>query len=106
MDKEELKSRINDPKVKIIDVRREKGEKKILNARPEDPENPESWMNNYTKDDILLLYCSWNNENTSAGTAQKFIENGFQDVYALKGGWNEWRDAGYPTEPLIYWFFD
>jgi 3-mercaptopyruvate sulfurtransferase SseA len=24
---------------------------------------------------------------------------GFEQVLALKGGWNEWEKAGYPTEP-------
>jgi 3-mercaptopyruvate sulfurtransferase SseA len=23
---------------------------------------------------------------------------GFTKVYALKGGWNEWKTAGYPVE--------
>jgi rhodanese-related sulfurtransferase len=30
--------------------------------------------------------------------AQKLMEMGFTKVYALKGGWNEWFKAGYPTE--------
>jgi 3-mercaptopyruvate sulfurtransferase SseA len=25
---------------------------------------------------------------------------GFKQVYALKGGWNEWLEAGFPTEPM------
>jgi rhodanese-related sulfurtransferase len=29
--------------------------------------------------------------------AQKLIDMGFTKVYALKGGWNEWLKAGYPT---------
>jgi hypothetical protein len=58
MEKEEFKSRLNDPKVKIIDVRRKREKEKILNARPEDPDNPDSWMDQYSKDDTILLYCS------------------------------------------------
>jgi rhodanese-related sulfurtransferase len=30
--------------------------------------------------------------------AQKFLEKGYSKVYALKGGWQEWADAKYPTE--------
>jgi len=26
------------------------------------------------------------------------MEMGFTKVYALKGGWNEWSKADYPTE--------
>jgi rhodanese-related sulfurtransferase len=39
------------------------------------------------------------NEATSAGQARKFMNNGYAKVYALKGGWKEWVNAGYPTEP-------
>jgi len=28
------------------------------------------------------------------------IKLGFKKVYALKGGWNEWVSAGFPTEPM------
>lgn len=58
MEIKELKSHINDPEVKIVDVRREKEKKKILNARPEDPDNPDSWMDQFSKDDTIVLYCS------------------------------------------------
>jgi 3-mercaptopyruvate sulfurtransferase SseA len=26
------------------------------------------------------------------------MEKGFQKVYALKGGWNEWHEAQFPVE--------
>jgi len=26
------------------------------------------------------------------------IKKGFLKVFALKGGWSEWTDAGYPVE--------
>jgi rhodanese-related sulfurtransferase len=32
--------------------------------------------------------------------AQEMIKLGFKKVYALKGGWNEWVEAGFPTEPM------
>jgi rhodanese-related sulfurtransferase len=28
----------------------------------------------------------------------KLKERGFTNVFALKGGWNEWIGAGYPAE--------
>jgi rhodanese-related sulfurtransferase len=31
--------------------------------------------------------------------ALKLKEAGFKNVYALKGGWPEWKGAGYPMEP-------
>jgi 3-mercaptopyruvate sulfurtransferase SseA len=27
------------------------------------------------------------------------MDKGFTDIYVLKGGWNEWIRAKYPTEP-------
>ena len=39
------------------------------------------------------------NEHTSASVALTLINLGFKEVYALKGGWNEWSGAGFPTEP-------
>jgi 3-mercaptopyruvate sulfurtransferase SseA len=31
--------------------------------------------------------------------AQKLLGMEFKKVYALKGGWQEWEKAGFPTEP-------
>ncbi|MBF0464686.1 MAG: hypothetical protein HQK88_07935 [Nitrospirae bacterium] len=31
--------------------------------------------------------------------AQELLKLGYTKVYALKGGWNEWENAKYPTEP-------
>jgi 3-mercaptopyruvate sulfurtransferase SseA len=31
--------------------------------------------------------------------AQDLMQMGFSQVWALKGGWEEWDKAGYPTEP-------
>jgi rhodanese-related sulfurtransferase len=30
--------------------------------------------------------------------ALQLIKIGYTKVFALKGGWNEWEKAGYPTE--------
>jgi len=39
------------------------------------------------------------NEATSASVALQFMMRGYKKVYALKGGWEEWKAANYPTEP-------
>jgi rhodanese-related sulfurtransferase len=31
--------------------------------------------------------------------AQKLVDSGYKKVYALKGGWREWFEAGFPVEP-------
>jgi rhodanese-related sulfurtransferase len=30
--------------------------------------------------------------------AQQLMNMGYTKVFALKGGWDEWEKAGYPTE--------
>jgi rhodanese-related sulfurtransferase len=31
--------------------------------------------------------------------ARQWMDLGFDNVYALKGGWKAWKEAGYPVEP-------
>ena len=102
MTKEDLKEKLDSPDIVIIDVRVggswTGSEVKIKNAVREDPQNADAWMKKYAKDKTLILYCAWKNEATSARVAQKLIDNGFAKSYALKGGWNEWSKAKFPTE--------
>ena len=58
MDKEEAKAKMGTPGFTIIDVRKSQEKEKIKNAILEDPKNPESWMNKYPKENLILLYCS------------------------------------------------
>ncbi len=54
----------------------------------------------YRKDQALVLYCSCPHENNNAGTALKMQEEGSENVFALKGGWKEWQEAGLSMEPI------
>jgi predicted sulfurtransferase len=60
--KEELKSMLGNPDVIILDVNPERrwkaADRKILGAFREDPKDVESWMNKYTMDKTLVLYCA------------------------------------------------
>jgi len=58
MDREEARSRMDDPDFVIIDVRRKKEGGKIPKAAPEEPDSAGSWMHKYPKDKTILLYCS------------------------------------------------
>lgn len=44
----------------------------------------------------LVVYCY--HGISSLGGAAFFMEQGFQEVYSLRGGFEHWR-TGYPTEP-------
>jgi len=58
MEKDELKKRLDDTDIAIIDVRREVTDLKIKNAEIRNPEDVDNWMDQYPKDKTLLLYCS------------------------------------------------
>lgn len=104
MTKEELKTILGNPGLLILDVRLGRdfmfSDVKIKGA--ERPSNmahvTPSQFSTDIKDKTIVFYCADPNEGTSAGVAQKFIEQGFTKVYVLKGGWEEWLKAGYPTE--------
>jgi rhodanese-related sulfurtransferase len=58
--KEELKSRLGNPEVIVVDVRLrdewEKSEWKIKGALRGDPEKIKSWADNYPRDKTLVFY--------------------------------------------------
>lgn len=48
------------------------------------------------KDRKILVYCR--SGRRSADASQILIDNGFKQVYNMKGGINEWTNAGYEVE--------
>lgn len=58
--KEELKTILDAPGVKIIDVRRdwERSDLKIRGAVRENPDDVKGWAGKYPKDKKLILYCT------------------------------------------------
>jgi 3-mercaptopyruvate sulfurtransferase SseA len=38
------------------------------------------------------------NDSTSVSLTQTFLKAGYEKVYYLKGGWDDWSKAKYPTE--------
>ena len=100
--KEQLKEMIEQTNPVIIDVRIEKHWKnsvyKIKGAVRGNPKAYQSWSGIHPKTSVLVLYCAWPSEQTSARLAQKLMEDGYSKVCALKGGWNEWYNAEFPVE--------
>jgi hypothetical protein len=60
MPAEVLNARLNDPDLVILDVRSSTdwnaSDKKIKGSVREDPENVQSWADNYSKEKTLVLY--------------------------------------------------
>jgi rhodanese-related sulfurtransferase len=102
MSKETLKGKLNDPGLIVVDVRTEsaweKCDTKITGARRESPEKVSAWMANYPKEKTIVFYCSCSNDATSKRVAKQLRDGGFENVYALSGGWKEWIEADFPTE--------
>jgi rhodanese-related sulfurtransferase len=46
----------------------------------------------------LVTYCTWPQDATSARVAQILSKQGYTDVHPLLGGFDAWRQAGYPVE--------
>jgi rhodanese-related sulfurtransferase len=59
---EELKARLGDPAITIVDVRLaahwNTSDRKIVGAVREDPEAVESWAGKYARERTLILYCA------------------------------------------------
>jgi rhodanese-related sulfurtransferase len=47
---------------------------------------------------MIITYCSWPAEHTSARAVQMMKEKGLENGAALLGGYDAWVKAGYPTE--------
>lgn len=47
----------------------------------------------------IVVYCSCPGETTSAKVAENLRQRNFSNVFALRGGFNGWVRAGFPTEP-------
>ena len=47
----------------------------------------------------IITYCTWPNEESSAHAARFLLDNGFQNVTPILGGYEAWINAGYPVEP-------
>lgn len=62
MDPGELKARLGEPGLQILDVRSpadwEGSDRKIVGAVREDPNTVSEWAGKYAKGDTLVLYCA------------------------------------------------
>ena len=62
MTKDELKAKLGDPNIVVIDARAagdwQKSDLKIKGAVREDPANSEAWVGKYPKDKTYVIYCA------------------------------------------------
>lgn len=53
------------------------------------------------RDRDVILYCTCPSEETSAKVAQQLLKLGVHRVRPLRGGFEVWRDLGYPLEDYV-----
>ncbi|MEW6375808.1 MAG: rhodanese-related (seleno)protein [Thermodesulfobacteriota bacterium] len=104
--KEELKAMLGNPDLVIFDVRLSSdyfsSDLKIKGAVRPLGECIAPAAFQYPKGKTFVFYCSSPNEVRSVSNLKHLIEDhrtdGYTNVYVLKGGWEEWLKANYPTE--------
>jgi rhodanese-related sulfurtransferase len=45
----------------------------------------------------VITYCACSAEQSSGHAATNLVNHGVKNVWALKGGWEDWKSNGYPT---------
>jgi len=45
---------------------------------------------------IVITYCACSAEQSSAAAATNLVNHGVKNVWALKGGWHDWKNNRYP----------
>jgi rhodanese-related sulfurtransferase len=51
-------------------------------------------------DRAVITYCTCPNEASSAKVAQQLLDHGWKSVHPLFGGFDAWKRAGLPVEPV------
>lgn len=87
--------------VKFIDARmpEEYAEghiKGAINIPFDGDESYRNILNSFSKDEVLVTYCSGTECDVSILLGDELFEKGFKKVYIFFGGWNDWVERGYP----------
>lgn len=106
MTKEQLKAMLGNPDLVILDFRLGSdyfsSDLKIKGAVRAIGNCSGEAVSQYPKEKVFVFYCASPNEERSFYNIKHLLERhrdeGYAKVYVLKGGWEEWLKAGYPTE--------
>ena len=98
IDIHKAKELIDRAEVTVVDVRDPESYKQahIPNAIPVNDETLTSFLKATDKKKPLICYCYHGFSSQSA--AQYFHQEGFEKVFSIIGGFEEWRTS-YPTQP-------
>jgi rhodanese-related sulfurtransferase len=45
---------------------------------------------------VVIAYCACDAEQSAGRAVNELLAHGVRNVFALKGGWNEWKHTGHP----------
>jgi len=106
--KDQLKAILGNPDLVILDVRMGSdyfsSDLKIKGAvRPDMGQYICGTTEKYPRGSTFVFYCASPNGERSVASLKHLTEgehkkDGYAKLYVLKGGWEEWLKAGYPTE--------
>ena len=99
MSAEELNRRL--PDVTVLDLSRTSAspeEMKITGALIKNPDQVD-WANDLPKGKVYVLYDESPDQVVSSRMADRLIGAGYDQVFVLEGGMQEWRKSGLPVEP-------
>jgi len=71
---------------------------KIKGATRIVPSELSSHLKDLPKDKMIVTYCSCPTDGGAISAAQMLAQNGFKQVYVLKGGWAGWNNASGQVE--------
>ncbi|HKR64156.1 MAG TPA: rhodanese-like domain-containing protein, partial [Thermoanaerobaculia bacterium] len=46
----------------------------------------------------IILYCACGAEESAGAATASLLSHGVKNVFALKGGWQQWKSAKYPIQ--------
>jgi membrane protein DedA with SNARE-associated domain/rhodanese-related sulfurtransferase len=64
------------------------------------PEDLKHRAHEIPRDRDVILYCTCPNEETAAHTAMQLLKLGVERVRPLRGGYQAWKNLGYPMEAI------
>jgi rhodanese-related sulfurtransferase len=89
--------------VTLLDARRqeawEQADRQLPGALRLEPDRVADVLGGIPQRQAIVVYCSCPDEATSARVAENLRQRNFSNVFALRGGFDGWVRAGFPTEP-------
>ena len=92
----DLKQRLDrGDKITIIDARHEVGGEMLKGALHVPGDKLEDWAKNVDKDSVIVTYCTCPHDEAADAEVQKLQTMGFKNAYALAGGLDAAKSAGF-----------